>query len=404
MSLLSSRISEINPSPTLELTQKARELRKAGHDVISLTVGETDFETPENVKLAAIRAIKEGFTRYTNVDGIVELKMAIQKKLLDENNLEYELDEIMVATGGKQIIYNLLMATINPGDEVVIPAPYWVSYVDMVLLAGGVPKIVECKFENDFKLEPELLRQNISEKTKWLILNSPSNPTGSIYGEAELEKIAEIVREFRQLHVMSDDIYEYIIYDNKKFFNLAMVAPELKERIFLVNGVSKAYSMTGWRIGYGAGSSKIMKAMKIIQSQSTSNPTSISQKAALEAITGQKDSVNLMRKSLQERRDFVFSVLNEIRGLECKKSDGAFYLFPKCSFFFGKKSPHGSIINNSIDFADFLLNHHKVAVVPGSAFGMEGHFRMSYAASKETLITAIGRLADACDQLMNPIV
>lgn len=404
MSLLSSRISAIEPSPTLELNQRAKELRKSGQDIIALTVGEPDFDTPENVKLAAIRAIKEGFTKYTNVDGIVELKTAIQKKLLNDNNLEYDLDEIMTGTGAKQIIYNLFMASINPGDEVIIPAPYWVSYADIIKIAGGEPKIVNCSIENNFKLSAEALRQNITAKTKWLILNSPSNPTGAIYTKRELEMLAEVMREYTQLNVMTDDIYEHIIFDNKEFYNIAMVAPELKERIFIVNGVSKSYSMTGWRLGYGAGNAKLIKGMKIIQSQSTSHPCSISQKAALEAITGDQDAVEKMRKSFQERRDFVYNMLGEIRGLECRKPEGAFYLFPKCSSFFGRKNPHGSIINNSIDFAEYLLTQHSIAVVPGSAFGMEGYFRMSYAVSKETLITAIQRLNVACDQLMNPIV
>jgi aspartate aminotransferase len=404
MSLLSSKILEIQPSPTLELTQRAKELRKSGQDIIMLTVGEPDFDTPDNIKQAAIQAIKNGFTKYTNVDGIIELKTAIQKKLVVDNNLEYDLDEIMSSTGAKQVIYNLFMASINPGDEVIIPAPYWVSYCDIVQIAGGVPKVINCSIESDFKLTADVLRQNITEKTKWIILNSPSNPTGSIYNENDLEMLAEVIREYPQLHVMSDDIYEHIIFSKQKFYNLAMVAPELKERIFLVNGVSKSYAMTGWRLGYGAGSKKLIKAMKIIQSQSTSNPSSISQKAALEAITGDQASVEKMRKSLQERRDFVYNMLGEIRGLECKKPEGAFYLFPKCSSLFGRKNSHGSIIDNSVDFAEYLLTQHSIAVVPGSAFGMEGHFRMSYAVSKETLVTAIQRLNIACEQLMNPIV
>ncbi|MGV2432152.1 MAG UNVERIFIED_CONTAM: pyridoxal phosphate-dependent aminotransferase [Rickettsiaceae bacterium] len=401
MSLIASSIAKIKPSPTLSLTQKAAELKKQGADIISLTVGEPDFDTPENVKEAAINAIQAGFTKYTNVDGIVELKMAIQKKLLSENDLDYELKEIMVSNGGKQVIYNLFMASINPGDEVIIPAPYWVSYIDIVMLAGGTPVVVDCTEEDNFKLSYHKLRKAITSKTKWVIINSPSNPTGLFYDTEELESVAEVMRECPQIHVLTDDIYEHIIFDNKKFVNLAMVAPDLKSRIFIVNGVSKAYSMTGWRIGYGVGNPELIKAMTIIQSQSTSNPCSISQKAAIEAISGNQEFVKKQAIEFETRRNFVLSQLKQIHGMDCVTPDGAFYLFPSCKEFFGKITPGGTVINDSSDFANYLLQYFGVAVVPGSAFGAEGYFRISYATSKDVLIDACMRIIDACEKLMH---
>lgn len=401
MSLISSLVRNIKPSPTLSLTAKAKELQRKGVDIISLTVGEPDFQTPPNVKEVAVRAINEGFTKYTEVGGIPELKIAIQKKLSDENELDYDIDEIIVSNGGKQVIYNALIASIDPGDEVIIPAPYWVSYVDMVILAGGKPVVVECGEEENFKINYHKLRKYVTDKTKWLILNSPSNPTGMIYTKDELEDIAEVVRECPQLHVMSDDIYEHIIYEEEKFYNIAMACPDIKSRVFIVNGVSKSYSMTGWRIGYGAGDKELIKAMTKIQSQSTSNPCSISQRAAREAITGPQDFIKERSDEFQARRNYVITQINDIHDMDCIMPKGAFYLFPSCKKFIGKKIPGGGIIKDSNSFAEYLLNSAGVAVVPGSAFGMEGYFRMSYALSKQTLMEACIRIREACDNILH---
>ncbi len=400
MSLIASKLHNIKPSATLSLTQKALELQKQGRDIISLTVGEPDSDTPQNIKEAAIRAINAGFTKYTSVDGISELKIAIQKKFLRENNLDYDIREIIVGAGAKQVIYNLFMASINEGDEVIIPAPYWVSYVDIVLLAGGVPVVVECTMEESFKLTHHKLRKHITDKTKWIILNSPSNPTGAIYSAEELEMIAEVMRECQHVYTMTDDIYEHIIFDEKKFHSLAAIAPDLQSRIFVVNGISKSYAMTGWRIGYGAGPKELIKAMTLIQSQSTSNPSSISQYAAIEALSGDQSFIAKQNKEFMERRNFVATQLNQIEGMDCLLPDGAFYLFPSCKSFFGKKMPSGAIINDSNDFAEYLLQYADVAVVPGSAFGLEGHFRVSIAVSKTSLIAACIRITEACEKIL----
>ncbi len=399
MSLIAQRLDVIKPSPTLALSQKAAELKRGGRDIISLTVGEPDFDTPENVKEAAIEAIKSGFTKYTNVDGIPELKMAIQKKFAQENGLDYDLKEIIVSNGGKQVIYNLFMATLNPGDEVIIPAPYWVSYPDMVLLAGGVPITVECSMTDGFKLNNVNIRSHITSKTKWIIINSPSNPTGAVYSLEELEMVAEVMREHPHLYAMVDDIYEHIIFDGQKFYTLAEVAPDLKSRIFIVNGVSKSYSMTGWRIGYGAGPKQIINAMTMVQSQSTSNPSSISQKAALEALSGPQNFIPAQCMAFQQKRNTIVSMLNEIPGMDCLVPGGAFYVFPSCKNFFGKHIRDGDKITNSSEFAEYLLEAADVAVVPGSAFGLEGCVRISYATAMETLVAACHRIRDACERL-----
>jgi aspartate aminotransferase len=400
MSLIASKLKNIKPSATLALSQKAVELQKNGRDIISLTVGEPDFDTPQNIKDAAIKAINAGFTKYTNVDGISELKIAIQKKLLKENGLDYDTKEIIVSTGAKQVIYNLFMASINPGDEVIIPAPYWVSYVDIVLLAGGTPVIIECTMEEGFKLTHHKLRKHITDKTKWIIINSPSNPTGSVYTAQELEMIAEVMRECKHVYVMTDDIYEHIIFDDRKFEVLGAVAPDLQSRIFVVNGVSKSYAMTGWRIGYGAGPKELIKAMTLIQSQSTSNPSSISQYAAIEALSGDQSFIATQNLEFQKRRNFVVTQLSQIEGMDCINPDGAFYIFPSCKNFFGKKMPSGAIINDSNDFAEYLLQYADVAVVPGSAFGLDGYFRISIAVSKPSLVTACIRIIDVCEKLL----
>ena len=399
MSLIAKRLEAIKPSPTLAITSKAKELSAQGVDIISLAAGEPDFDTPENIKLAAITGIKKGNTKYTAVSGTPELRKAICAKFKRENDIEYSIDEVIVSTGGKQVIYNLFMATINDGDEVIIPAPYWVSYPDMVLLAGGKPVFITADMSTGFKVKPQDIQNAVTDKTKWLILNSPSNPTGSAYSAEDLAELVEVIRQYPNLHVMSDDIYEHITFDGFIFKSLANVAPDLKDRIFIVNGVSKAYSMTGWRIGYGAGNKQIIKAMDMLQSQSTSNPSSVSQVAALEALAGRQDFIKINAEGFQKKRDLVLSLINNINGLECYKSEGAFYLFPKCSSLFGKLTPSGKVIENSSDLATYFLEYANVAIVPGVAFGLEGYFRISYATSEEILTKACGKIALAIGQL-----
>ena len=399
MSFLASSLSNIKPSPTIAVSMKAAELKAAGKDIISLSMGEPDFDTPQNIKDAAIEAIKKGDTKYTAVDGTAALKKAIINKFKRENNLEYKPSEICVSTGAKQVIYNALIASINPGDEVIIPAPYWVSYPDMVLLAGGTPVIVESSAENNFRISPKALEEKITPKTKWIIFNSPSNPTGACYSAADLKDLAAVLLRHPQVHVMADDIYEHLIFDDLKFSTFAEIEPKLKERTLVVNGVSKAYSMTGWRIGYGAGPKKLIKAMSMIQSQSTSSPSSISQAASVEALNGVQDYIAMSRKVFQSRRDMVVLMLNKIDGINCNIPNGAFYVFPSCKGLFGKKSPSGKIIENDNDFAAYILEEALVAVVPGVAFGAEGFFRISYAASEDFLKNAMQRIADACAKL-----
>jgi aspartate aminotransferase len=392
-------MQSIKPSPTLAVNAKAAELKLAGIDVISLGAGEPDFDTPNNIKEAAIQAIKDGFTKYTAVEGIKELKTAIKDKFIRENNLKYELDQIMVSTGGKQVIYNALMATLDEGDEVIIPSPYWVSYPDMTLLAGGRPKFVECEIETNFKLTANLLEEAITPKTKWLIINSPSNPTGAAYTEEELAELAKVLIKHSHVYIMSDDIYEHIVYEDFKFTNIAQVEPKLQERTLIVNGLSKSYSMTGWRIGYGAGPKELIKNMTIIQSQSTSNPCSIAQKAAVEALNGPQDFIEPNKVGFKRKRDLVISMLTEIDGISCNTPEGAFYVFPSCKGIFGKKSQAGEIITNDIEFSRYLLEAANVAVVPGSAFGLAGYFRISYATSEQQLADACTRIRKACEKL-----
>ena len=399
MSLIARRLGFIKPSPTLAVSAKAAELKRSGIDVISLRAGEPDCETPENIKLAAITAIKAGVTKYTNVDGMPELKKAVCEKFKRENGLEYLPDQIIIGTGGKQVIYNLFMATLDQGDEVIIPAPYWVSYPDIVLLAEGKPVIIEAHLETGFRITAESLDAAITDKTKWFILNSPSNPSGTAYSKQDLLILADILRKYPHVQIMSDDIYEHITFDGFKFYNLAAVAPDLKERIFIVNGVSKAYSMTGWRIGYGAGNKDIIKAMALIQSQSTSNPSSISQMAAIEALTGIQSYIPKNALGFEKKRDLVFSLLSKIKNLECYKPEGAFYLFIRCTKLFGKKTPSGQLLKNDNDLATYLLEHANVAVVPGIAFGLEGYFRISYATSEELLAEACRRIEMCINQL-----
>ena len=394
MSIVSNSLKRIKPSPTIAVTSNAREMRAAGKDVIGLGAGEPDFDTPDNIKDAAIEAIKRGETKYTAVDGTPKLKKAIQGKFTRENNLSYELDQISVGTGGKQVLYNVFMATLNPGDEVIIPAPYWVSYPDMVLLAGGKPKIVKCSEKNEFKITPDELKKAIGKKTKWLIINSPSNPTGSCYTRNEIEELSKILIKNKNVYILSDDIYEHITYDDFKFFTIAQIKA-LKDRTLTMNGVSKSYSMTGWRIGYGAGPKDIIKAVAKIQSQSTTNPSSISQAAAVEALNGTQDFIKTRSDSFKERRDYVVETLNSINGLSCLKPSGAFYVFPNCKKLLGKKTK----LKTDKEFVEKLLEKAEVAVVQGSAFGLDGYFRISYATSMENLKKALDRIKSFCESL-----
>tara|TARA_Y100000741_G_scaffold152967_1_gene115546 strand:- start:3057 stop:4271 length:1215 start_codon:yes stop_codon:yes gene_type:complete len=397
--LIAERMSLIKPSPTMAVTKMAAEMKAAGKDIIGLGAGEPDFDTPDHIKNAAIEAIKNGETKYTAVDGTPALKKAIAKKFYKDNSIEYNIDEIIVSVGGKQVLYNALMSSLNPGDEVIIPSPFWVSYPDMVSLAGGVPIIVEGKEKNNFKIQPEDIRDKISTKTKWIIINSPSNPTGSSYSKEELRDIGNLLLEYENIFVMSDDIYEKIIYDDFKFFSLAEVVPELKDRILTVNGVSKAYAMTGWRIGYAGGPKHLITAMSKLQSQSTSNPSSISQAAALAALEGPEEFLLERNERFKTRRDMVVKMLNECDGLSCIKPSGAFYVYPSCSGIIGKSSKEGKLIENSIDFSSYLLESVGVAVVPGSAFGADPFFRISYATSESILEEACNRIKKACEQL-----
>jgi aspartate aminotransferase len=394
MSIISNSLKRIKPSPTIAVTQKARELRAAGKDVIGLGAGEPDFDTPDNVKRAAIKAIKDGDTKYTAVDGTPALKKAIINKFKRENNLTYTADQITVGTGGKQVLYNAFMATLNKGDEVIIPAPFWVSYPDMVLLAGGKPKIVKCSEADGFKLTPKSLKKAIKKNTKWLILNSPSNPTGAGYTKKEINDLAKVLIKNKNVHILSDDIYEHISYDNFKFYTIAQVS-KLKDRTLTMNGVSKSYAMTGWRIGYAAGPKDIIKAIGKIQSQSTSNPSSISQAAAVEALNGNQSFIKKRSKAFKERRNFVVKSLNAINGISCLTPNGAFYVFPSCKGLLNKKTG----LKTDTDFVQKLLEKSNVAVVQGSAFGLEGYFRISYATSMQSLKKAMERIRSFCESL-----
>ena len=398
MSILSSSLSRIKPSPTIAVTQKARELKEKGVDVISLGAGEPDFDTPDNVKEAAIRAINSGDTKYTAVDGTPKLKEAIINKFKKENGLEFSKDQINVGAGGKQVIFNAILSTINPGDEVLIPAPYWVSYPDIVLLAGGTPKIVICDEKDEFKITSQKLKKNINSKTKWIILNSPSNPTGSCYSKDEIDAIADILKDYPEVMVMSDDIYEHVVYDNFKFYTIAQ-NKNVTDRTLTINGVSKSYAMTGWRIGYAGGPKDLIKAMAKIQSQSTTNPSSISQAAAVEALSGDQSFIKDRSDAFKERRDFVVSKLNKINGIECLNPQGAFYVFPSCKGCIGKTHSELGEIKNDTDFVSKLLESTGVAVVQGSAFGLEGFFRISYATSMTNLEKAVERISDFCSKL-----
>ena len=394
MSIISDSLKRIKPSPTIAVTQKARELKVAGKDVIGLGAGEPDFDTPDNIKKAAIKAIKSGDTKYTAVDGTPALKKAIVSKFKRENKLNYSTDQITVGTGGKQVLYNTFMATLNKGDEVIIPAPFWVSYPDMVLLAGGKPKIVKCTEQEGFKLTATKLKKAISKKTKWVILNSPSNPTGAGYTKKEIQDLAKVLIRNRKIHILSDDIYEHIKYDNFNFFTIAQIS-KLKDRTLTMNGVSKSYAMTGWRIGYAAGPKDIIKAIGKIQSQSTSNPSSISQAAAVEALNGNQAFIKKRSKAFKERRNFVVRSLNNIKGITCLTPNGAFYVFPSCKGLLNKKTK----LKTDTEFVQKLLEKSNVAVVQGSAFGLDGYFRISYATSMHNLKKAMERIKSFCESL-----
>ncbi|PCJ02821.1 MAG: aspartate aminotransferase [Alphaproteobacteria bacterium] len=399
MSIVANRLSRIKPSPTIAVTNKAKELKAAGRDIIGLGAGEPDFDTPDFVKDAACKAIAAGETKYTAVDGTPALKDAIIAKFKRDNDLDYARDQITVGTGGKQVLYNALMASVNPGDEVLIPAPYWVSYPDMVLLAEGTPVTIECKPENNFKLTAEALEAAITPKTKWLIFNSPSNPTGGAYTRAELKDLTDVLVKHPHVYIMTDDMYEHLVYDGFEFSTPAQVEPSLYDRTLTCNGVSKSYAMTGWRIGYAGGPKELIKAMSKIQSQSTSNPSSISQAAALAALEGDQSFLAERNEVFKERRNMVVDLLNAAEGLECLKPEGAFYVYPSCAGLIGKKTPDGKVIESDEDFVTYLLESEGVACVQGAAFGLSPYFRISYATSTENLTEACARIQRACAAL-----
>ncbi len=396
---ISDALQRVKPSATIAVSTKANELKAAGEDVIGLGAGEPDFDTPENIKEAAIKAIHDGKTKYTAVDGIPELKDAICAKFKRDNELEYVRNQIHVSTGGKPVIYNAFLATLNPGDEVVIATPYWVSYPDMALLCGGEPVFAEARAEDNYKLKPEALEAAITPRTKWFVLNSPSNPSGAAYTADELKALAEVLLRHPQVWVLTDDMYEHLVYDDFQFKTVAQVCPELYARTLTMNGVSKAYAMTGWRIGYAGGPADLIKAMAKVESQTTSNPCSISQYAALEALNGPQDFIPERNKVFKERRDLVVSMFNQAEGLSCPTPEGAFYVYPSCAGTIGKTSAGGKLIENDEDFAAALLEEEKVAVVFGSAFGLSPAFRVSYATSTEALEEAGRRIQRFCSNL-----
>ena len=399
MSIIARRLAAIKPSPTIAVTSLARELKAAGRDVIGLGAGEPDFDTPDSIKDAAIAAIRAGQTKYTAVDGTPELKAAVAAKFKRENGLEFGPGEISVGTGGKQIIYNALMATLDPGDEVVIPAPYWVSYPDMVLLAGGTPVFVRCPDQTGFKLRPEDLEAAITPRTKWLILNSPSNPTGAAYTAAELRELTAVLLRHPQVWLLTDDIYEHLVYDDFRFVTPLAVEPRLRARCLTMNGVAKAYAMTGWRIGYAGGPAELIRAMAVVQSQSTSNPCSISQAATVAALNGSQDFLPGWVATFKQRRDLVVDLLNQAPVLRCQRPEGAFYVYPNCAGAIGRRTPGGELLTESEGFARYLLESAGVAVVHGAAFGLDPYFRISYATSTALLEEACHRIIRACEAL-----
>jgi aspartate aminotransferase len=399
MSFLAETLSRVKPSATIAVTEKARRLKEAGRDVIGLGAGEPDFDTPDNIKEAAIGAIRRGETKYPPVAGIAPLRKAIAEKFRRENGLSYKPEQVIVGTGGKQILYNAFVATLNRGDEVLIPAPYWVSYPEMVVLNGGEPRFVDCPIETGFKLTPDALEGALTERTKWLIFNAPSNPTGAAYTAEELKGLAEVLLRHPQVWILTDDMYEHLLYTEEAFATVAQVEPALYARTLTMNGVSKAYAMTGWRIGYAAGPEPLIKAMTMIQGQQTSGACSIAQWASVEALNGPQDFIPKSRKVFQERRDLVVSMLNQANGIKCPSPQGAFYVYPSCAGAIGKRAPSGKTIETDEDFVSELLDAEGVAVVHGSAFGLGPNFRISYATSTELLEEACARIQRFCNAL-----
>ncbi|MCF8474448.1 MAG: pyridoxal phosphate-dependent aminotransferase [Emcibacter sp.] len=399
MAFIADSLNRVKPSPTIAVTTKAAELKAAGRDVIGLGAGEPDFDTPDNIKEAAIKAIWDGKTKYTPADGTPEVKKAVCLKFKRDNGLDYEPNQITVNNGGKHTIYNALVATLNPGDEVIIPTPYWVSYPDMTLLAGGTPVFAESTIENNFKLQPEALEAAITDKTKWVIINSPSNPSGATYSAKEMKALTDVLLKYPHVWVMADDMYEHIIYDGFEFVTPAQVEPKLYDRTLTINGVAKAYAMTGWRIGYAGGPVNLIKAICKVQSQSTSNPCSISQAATVEALTGTQHFLTERASAFQRRRDLVVKMLNDIDGIDCPTPEGAFYVYPSIAGLIGKKTPNGKVIENDLDFCTYILEAEGVAAVHGEAFGLSPHFRVSYATSDEALVEACKRIKRACEAL-----
>ena len=399
MAFIADALGRIKPSPTIAVTSKAAELRAAGKDVIGLGAGEPDFDTIDYVKDAGIKAINEGHTKYTPADGTPEVKDAICRKFKRENGLDYGRENITVNCGGKHTIYNAFVATLNEGDEVIIPAPYWVSYPDMTLLAGGTPVIIEASIENGFKISAAQLENAITDKTKWVMLNSPSNPSGAAYSFDEMKALTDVLLKYPNVWIFSDDIYEHIVYDDFKFYTPVAVEPELKDRTLTMNGVAKAYAMTGWRIGYAGGPVELINAMRKVQSQSTSNPCSISQFATIAALDGPQEYLKERGAAFQKRRDLVVSMINDVTGLSCPTPEGAFYVYPSCAGLIGKKTPDGKVIETDLDVSTYLLESVGVAVVHGEAFGLSPHFRISYATSDGVLVEACGRIKKACEAL-----
>ncbi|MCB1379895.1 MAG: pyridoxal phosphate-dependent aminotransferase [Alphaproteobacteria bacterium] len=399
MAFISDALNRIQPSATIAISNKAMALKAEGRDVIGLAAGEPDFDTPDNIKQAAIAAILEGKTKYTPVDGIPELKKAICAKFRRENGLTYKPSQVSAGTGGKQVLFNALMATVNPGDEVIVPAPYWVSYPDIVMLAGGTPVFVDCKLEHGFKLQADDLDRAITPKTKWLILNSPSNPSGAAYSRDELKAVTDVLMKHPHVWLLTDDMYEHLVYGDFEFTTAVQVEPGLYDRTLTMNGVSKSYCMTGWRIGYGAGPEALIKAMSKLQSQSTSNPCSIAQWAAVEALNGPQDFIPANNKVFVERRDLVVSMLNQAKGISCPVPEGAFYVYPSCAGAIGKVAPSGNVIKSDEDFVTELLAAEGVAAVHGAAFGMSPFFRISYATATEVLEDACNRIQRFCGNL-----
>jgi aspartate aminotransferase len=389
-SILSNRVQKVKPSATMAVTAKANELKAQGIKVVPMGSGEPDFDTPSNIQTAAVAAIRGGQTRYTAVDGTAELKSAIRDKFMRDNELEYSANEVMVSCGGKQVFYNLCQAILNEGDEVIIPGPYWVSYPDMAILADATPVIIETGLDQDFKITPEQLESSITKNSKLLVLNSPSNPTGAVYSKEEIEDLGKVLERHPQVYIISDDIYEHILLGDDEFVNIAMACPKLKDRIIILNGVSKAYAMTGWRIGYAAGPEGIIKAMKKIQGQSTSNPTSIAQAAAVEALNGDQTFIDTMVEAFSSRHDFIVESLNAIDGIECPRSSGAFYSFPRVQGFIDRLG-----LSDDVEFATYCLERLNIALVPGSAFGASGYARFSFATSMDNIKEAVDRLANA---------